>query len=47
MKIAETPVKMRGRSSGKSSITPARSVYYMMKVLLAVFIDLLKKKEEV
>ncbi len=43
LKIAETPVMMRERSGGRSSITAIRSVYYMTKVLLAVFIDLLKK----
>ena len=43
MKIAEVPVHMRDRPSGQSSITAVRSVYYMVKVLLAVFIDLLKK----
>lgn len=43
MTIAEVPVRMRDRTGGRSSITPIRSVYYMIKVLLAVFIDLLKK----
>lgn len=43
MTIAEVPVRMRERTSGQSSITAVRSVYYMVKVLLAVFIDLLKK----
>jgi len=43
MRIAEVPVHMRDRASGQSSITAVRSVYYMVKVLLAVFIDLLKK----
>lgn len=42
-RIMETPIHMRERVVGKSSITPIRSVYYMIKVLLAVFIDLLKK----
>jgi glycosyltransferase involved in cell wall biosynthesis len=42
-RIMETPVQMRKRTAGKSSITPLRSVYYMTKVLLAVFINLLKK----
>lgn len=41
--IVEAPVKMRDRTGGSSSITPVRSVYYMIKVLLAVFIDLMKK----
>jgi len=43
MRIAEVPVQMRERARGQSSITAVRSVYYMVKVLLAVFIDLLKK----
>jgi len=43
MRIEEKAVTMRGRTGGKSSITPIRSAYYMIKVLLAVFIDLLKK----
>lgn len=43
MRIAEVSVAMRDRTGGRSSITPIRSVYYMVKVLLAVFIDLLKK----
>jgi glycosyltransferase involved in cell wall biosynthesis len=43
MSIAEVPVRMRDRTGGQSSITPIRSAYYMVKVLLAVFIDLLKK----
>jgi hypothetical protein len=43
MRIAETSVRMRDRTGGRSSITPVRSMYYMVKVLLAVFIDLLKK----
>jgi glycosyltransferase involved in cell wall biosynthesis len=43
MTIVEVPVVMRDRTGGRSSITPIRSAYYMIKVLLAVFIDLLKK----
>ena len=34
--IAEYPAKMRQRRGGRSSITPVRSVYYVVKVLLAV-----------
>lgn len=41
--IMEVPVTMSERSSGRSSITPAKSVYYMVKVLLAIFVDLLKR----
>ncbi|NTW59798.1 MAG: glycosyltransferase family 2 protein [Nitrospirae bacterium] len=43
MTIAEVPVRMRDRTGGRSSITPIRSAYYMVKVLLAVFVDLMKK----
>ncbi len=42
-KMAEVPVEMVERVAGKSSITPVRSVYYMVKVLLAIFVDLIKK----
>jgi len=41
--IMEVPVEMAKRKGGRSSITPGRSVYYMVKVLLAIFVDLLKK----
>ncbi len=43
MRIREVPVVMRERTSGRSSITPVRPAYYMVKVMLAVFVDLLKK----
>jgi hypothetical protein len=43
LRITEIPVAMRERTGGKTSITATRSVYYMVKVLLSVFIDLLKK----
>ncbi len=43
--IKEVPVKFEERKGGVSSITPYRSIYYMVKVLLAVFVDLLKKIE--
>ena len=36
MTIAEIPVLMRQRAAGSSSITPMRSGYYMLKVLLAI-----------
>jgi len=44
LRIAEVPIRMQERTGGRSSITPVRSAYYMVKVLLAVFIDLLKKR---
>ncbi len=43
MRMEEVAVAMRERTGGKSSITPVRSAYYMTKVLMAIFIDLLKK----
>jgi glycosyltransferase involved in cell wall biosynthesis len=42
-RITEVPVMMRERTGGRSSITAVRSVYYMVKVLLAILVDLLKK----
>jgi glycosyltransferase involved in cell wall biosynthesis len=41
LRICEVPVEMRVRSAGRSSITNVGSVYYMSKVLLALFIGLL------
>jgi len=43
VRIAEVSVRMQERLGGRSSITALRSIYYMIKVLLAVFIDVLKK----
>ena len=39
----EVPVSMRERSSGRSSITAVRSIYYMVKVLLAIFVGLFRR----
>ncbi len=41
-KVAEVPVKMRARSGGVSSISKSRSVYYMLKVSLAVLMERLR-----
>lgn len=43
--IMETPVIMDARHGGKSSITPFKGLYYMIKVLLAIFVDTLKRIE--
>jgi glycosyltransferase involved in cell wall biosynthesis len=43
LKMEEVPVGMSERYSGESSITKIRSVYYMVKVLLAIFVDCFKK----
>jgi glycosyltransferase involved in cell wall biosynthesis len=43
LKMGEVSVKMNERFSGESSINTIRSVYYMVKVLLAIFVDCFKK----
>ena len=43
LKMAEVPVEMSERYAGESSITKIRSIYYMVKVLLAIFVDCFKK----
>lgn len=37
--VKEVPVKMHERQGGKSSISPAKSIDYMTKVSLSIFID--------
>lgn len=44
-KINEVAVNMKQRKGGRSSITPFKSIYYMIKVLLAVLIDLIKRSK--
>src|SRR3990172_7259894 len=41
--IMEVPVTMTERAGGRSSITPLRSVYYILKVFLAILVDLIKR----
>ena len=43
LRMVEVPVAMRIRETGSSSITALRSVYYMIKVLLALFIGLFRR----
>ena len=43
LRLTEVPVEMRERSGGQSSITALRSVYYMTKVLLAIFVGLFRR----
>jgi glycosyltransferase involved in cell wall biosynthesis len=43
LRLVEVPVAMRGRETGRSSITPIRSVYYMIKVLLAILVTLFRR----
>lgn len=42
-KVMEYPVIMRKRMEGTSSISPLKSVYYMIKVSLAIFLEMLRK----
>lgn len=44
-KIAEIPVKMRERAGGVSSIRALKSVYYMIKVTIAIIIDSTRKQQ--
>jgi glycosyltransferase involved in cell wall biosynthesis len=44
---AELPVKMRPRITGVSSINASRSVYYMIKVTLAILVGLLRARPTV
>ena len=43
-KVLEYPVEMRKRMEETSSISPLKSVYYMIKVTLAILIEMLRKK---
>ena len=42
MKVKEIPVVMRSRQGGVSSINPKKSVYYMIKVSLAIILERLR-----
>jgi glycosyltransferase involved in cell wall biosynthesis len=43
LRLAEVPVSMRAREHGRSSIGVWASVYYMLKVLLALFVGLFRR----
>lgn len=43
MKVKEIPVLMRERQAGISSISPKKSIYYMVKVSLAVFMAAIER----
>ena len=43
LRLTEVPVTMRERGGGASSITALRSIYYMTKVLLALFVGLFRR----
>jgi glycosyltransferase involved in cell wall biosynthesis len=43
LRLQEVPVEMRERTGGRSSITAFASLYYMTKVLLAIFVGLFRR----
>jgi glycosyltransferase involved in cell wall biosynthesis len=47
LRSVELPVRMRERTGGVSSINSTRSIYYMIKVLLAVFVGLFRARPAV
>lgn len=47
LRVREMPVTMNPRYGGQSSITPLKSGYYMLKVILAILIGLLRPVERV
>ena len=44
LRIAEAPVLMKPRGGGRSSITPVKSVYYMIKVMMVLFLWMVRKR---
>lgn len=47
LRSREVPVRMRPRTSGVSSISSAQPIYYVVKVLLAIFVTLFRAKPQV
>jgi len=43
LRPVEMPVEMSPRQGGKTSISPKHAVYYMIKVGLAIFVDVFRK----
>lgn len=43
LRVTEVPAQMRERTAGRSSITALRSIYYMVKVLLALLVDVSRR----
>ncbi len=44
LRLVEVPVSMREREHGRSSITALRSIYYMVKVLLALGVGIFRRE---
>jgi hypothetical protein len=47
LRLSEMPATMSERSGGQSSITPLKSGYYMVKVIMAILIGLLRPVERI
>jgi glycosyltransferase involved in cell wall biosynthesis len=47
LRSCEIPVLMRPRLTGESAISSTQSVYYMVKVLLAVFVGLFRRRPNI
>ena len=43
LRLQEVPVRMREREHGQSSITALRSVYYVLKVTLALLVGMVRR----
>jgi glycosyltransferase involved in cell wall biosynthesis len=44
LRILEVPAQMRGRETGRSSITMLRSLYYAIKVTLALLVGIFRRR---
>jgi hypothetical protein len=44
LRMREIPVRMFQRGGGSSSISSGKSLYYMVKVLLAIFVGLARRR---
>jgi hypothetical protein len=47
LRSREVPVQMRPRTSGVSSISQVQPIYYMVKVLLAIFVTLFRARPHI
>jgi hypothetical protein len=47
LRIAEVPSEIGPRTGGKSSITFSQAFYYMVKVMLAILVDLMKRIDRI
>jgi hypothetical protein len=44
LRMREVPVRMYERGGGTSSLSSGKSAYYMVKVLLALFVGLMRRR---